>query len=92
MERTDAETAKAGEETVARITGVLAGFVTDEGVEIVRSTRLFDDLGLDSTNVLEMLVELEAEMDIEFDTDTLEFSHFETVDSLAAFVSGMMKA
>ncbi|WP_304452948.1 acyl carrier protein [Nocardiopsis sp. YSL2] len=92
MERTDTEAAQATEETVKRITGVLAGFVTDEGVEIVRSTRLFDDLGLDSTNVLEMLVELETEMDIEFDTDSLEFGHFETVESLAAFVTGMMKA
>ncbi|PDP86497.1 acyl carrier protein [Glycomyces fuscus] len=92
MEQTAAETVKVEEETVERITKVLEGFVSGEEVEITRSTRLFDDLGLDSTNILEMLVELESEMGIEFDTEELEFSYFETVESLAAFVSMMMKA
>ena len=92
MEQTAAETMKVEGENVERITRVLEGFVSGEEVKITRSTRLFDDLGLDSTNVLEMLIEIESETGIEFDTDELEFSHFETVESLAAFVSGLMKA
>ncbi|WP_330240995.1 acyl carrier protein [Streptomyces sp. NBC_00525] len=49
-------------------------------------TRLFDDLGLDSTSVLELLMAIEDELSLEFDTDTLEQHHFESVGSLAGYV------
>ncbi|WP_414930665.1 acyl carrier protein [Streptomyces sp. SHP 1-2] len=50
------------------------------------SPRLFDDLGLDSTSVLELLMRLEDELGIEFDTDSLEQHHFDTVGTLADYV------
>ncbi|WP_446750374.1 acyl carrier protein [Streptomyces sp. AC1-42T] len=50
------------------------------------SPRLFDDLGLDSTSVLELLMRLEDELGIEFDTDSLEQHHFENVGTLADYV------
>jgi acyl carrier protein len=84
------ENAPDGGELVKRVTEVLRRFVTDSSAEITPSTRLFDDLGLDSTNILELLVELESEIGVEFDTDDLEFEHFKTVDSLAGFVAELM--
>lgn len=92
METPSAETARThiDQGTVKRIIGVLGSIVTDDDVEITRSTRLFDDLGLDSTNIMEMLVELESEMGVEFDTESLDHGDFETVESLAGFVSRLL--
>lgn len=49
-------------------------------------TRLFDDLSLDSTAVLEVLMELEEQFGIVFDPDDLELEHLSTVRALAEFV------
>lgn len=57
-----------------------------EEVEIGEDTRLFADLGLDSTSVLELLMEVEDGLDLELDADSLEQHHFETVGTLSDFV------
>ncbi|MFF9089447.1 acyl carrier protein [Streptomyces sp. NPDC014991] len=49
--------------------------------------RLFDDLGLDSSSALELLIAIEEVLDVQFDADELEMTHFETVGSLADFVA-----
>ncbi|MEU3859151.1 acyl carrier protein [Streptomyces sp. NPDC028722] len=49
--------------------------------------RLFDDLGLDSSSALELLISVEEILDVQFDADELEMTHFETVGSLADFVA-----
>ncbi|HEY6312470.1 MAG TPA: acyl carrier protein [Streptosporangiaceae bacterium] len=49
-------------------------------------TRLFDDLGLDSSTALEVLLELEDKFEIKFDPETLEYHHFESVGSLTEYV------
>ncbi|MFJ7151882.1 acyl carrier protein [Streptomyces sp. NPDC100445] len=49
--------------------------------------RLFDDLGLDSSSALELLISIEEILDVQFDADELEMTHFETVGSLADFVA-----
>ena len=66
---------------------VLEAEVADLGPE----TRLAD-AGLDSTGVLELLMQLEEALGIEFDAENLEMSHFESVGSLARFVSAEMAA
>ncbi|MFH9575370.1 acyl carrier protein [Streptomyces sp. NPDC017230] len=53
---------------------------------ITGGTRFHQDLDFDSTNVLELLMRLEADFDIEFDPDTFGAGSFETVDSLSARV------
>ena len=68
------------------IAGALGAMLSRESSEIHERTRLFDDLGLDSTSVLELLMRLEDDLSVEFDTDTLEQRHFETVGSLADYV------
>ncbi|WNF28002.1 acyl carrier protein [Streptomyces sp. C11-1] len=48
--------------------------------------RLFDQVGLDSSGVFELLMGLEERLGIELDTDQLEMSHFESVRTLADFL------
>ncbi|MEU3898846.1 acyl carrier protein [Streptomyces sp. NPDC045251] len=49
--------------------------------------RLFDELGLDSSSALELLITIEEILDVQFDAEDLEMTHFETVGSLADFVA-----
>ncbi|MBZ3906732.1 acyl carrier protein [Streptomyces griseiscabiei] len=71
---------------VATITGSLAESMRVDAATIGENSRLFDELGLDSTTVLALLMTIEEEIGMEFDTDLLEQHHFETVGTLAAFV------
>lgn len=50
------------------------------------ATRLFDDLGLDSTTALELLMQIEDDLGVVFETADLEMHHFQTVGTLAEFV------
>lgn len=54
------------------------------------STSLFQELGLDSTGVLDLLMLLEEALGLEFDTDNLEMAHFSTVGTLADFLASEM--
>ena len=75
------------EHVVVRIGAALAEVLHREPGGIDQDTRLFDDLGLDSTTVLEVLMLLEDDLDAEFDTNTLEQRHFESVGSLADYIT-----
>lgn len=55
--------------------------------EANEGVRLFDELGLDSSSALELLITIEEILDVQFDADELEMTHFETVGSLADFVA-----
>jgi acyl carrier protein len=77
---------------VVKAIGAALGNVLDSELpEITEGTKLFE-LGLDSTGVLELLLQLEDQLGAEFDTDNLEMSHFETVGALAGFVTTEMDA
>jgi len=54
--------------------------------QLTEETRLFEDLALDSTSVIELLMGLEDTMDIEIDADELEPEVFQTVGSLTNYV------
>jgi acyl carrier protein len=75
------------ERIVSAITSVLAQVLDYELPDLTEQSRLFDELGLDSTGVFELLMQLEETLEVEFDTDNLEMAHFETVRSLADFVA-----
>jgi acyl carrier protein len=69
--------------TVLDVLGTVMGHdlpPTDE------NTQLLDELRLDSTRVLELLMELEDALAIEFDIDSLEQRDVETVGSLTDYV------
>jgi acyl carrier protein len=64
---------------------VLAGMVNQDPASLTDDTRLFTDLGMDSTNALELLMLLEDELGVRVDGDSLEHKHLETVGTLAAY-------
>jgi acyl carrier protein len=74
----------------ATIVAALGEVLKRDTSAVTGETRLFDELGLDSTSVLELLLELEGELGIEFDADTLEQGHFATVDTLTAYLQSEM--
>jgi acyl carrier protein len=74
------------EQVLGHVTTALAEITQQEADKIGPDTRLFDELGLDSTGMLELLMRIEESVGVEFDTDTLEQSHLETAGSLTAYV------
>jgi acyl carrier protein len=84
------ETLSAGPPTRERvIDGIrtaVSGVLATELPPIDERTRLFDDLSLDSTSVLELLMEIEDGLGVELDADTLEQHHFETVGTLTDYI------
>lgn len=54
--------------------------------ELSEDSRLFEDLGMDSTSVIELLINLETSIDLEIEPDSLEPEVFVTVGSLADYV------
>jgi len=52
------------------------------------ATLLRDGLGLRSTTMLELLLELEANLEIEIDVEEIDTGDMNTVGDLATFVAG----
>lgn len=70
--------------------GSALGAVLDSALpEITETTNLFE-LGVDSTSVLELLLQLEEDLGWEFDAENLQMGHVETVGALADFVSSTL--
>jgi acyl carrier protein len=69
------------------IVAALAEVLGQDLSGVTEQTRLFDDLSLDSTSVLGLLMALEDGLDMQVDPEQLEQRHLETVGSLAGFVA-----
>lgn len=54
--------------------------------DLTGKTRLFDDLHLDSTTMLEMLMSLEDSIGLVVEPEDLDVDDFETVDTFTDFV------
>lgn len=67
---------------VAAVTKALEETLGRELPDIDESTRLFDELAIDSTGVLGVFIALEDELDVEIDPDTVTEEHFATVGGL----------
>ncbi|MFD5156639.1 acyl carrier protein [Streptomyces hawaiiensis] len=52
--------------------------------------RLFEDLHLDSTSVMEMLMSLEDSMNVAVDPETLDMDDFMTVGTLTAYLQRLL--
>jgi acyl carrier protein len=74
-----------------KVVAVIAGMFEVSPDLLEWDKRLVDDLGLDSTSALELLMRIEDETGIEFDDDTLEQRHFETVGSLVGYTLDQLK-
>ena len=77
---------------VTIITTCLSEVLERELPELSEDTRLFDDLHLDSTSVLELLMALEDGVGIEIDPENLNMADFVTVGTLTDYVLGNLAA
>ncbi|UOE77550.1 acyl carrier protein [Parageobacillus thermoglucosidasius] len=60
--------------------------------ELQENTDLFNDLNLDSTSVIELLMALEDHFEtVEFDPENLKIEDFQTIGSLANFIQNQIK-
>jgi acyl carrier protein len=74
------------------VTAALRRVLDDDGTPIEPGTRILDELGLDSTTVLQLLVEIEDALDVEFDADSLGPEDFATVQALSDYAEGQLAA
>jgi acyl carrier protein len=73
-------------EIIAHLQISLSAVLNRDILELPENARLFDDLGLDSTSVIELLMALEDTINLEVDPDELEPEIFQTVGSLADYI------
>lgn len=71
---------------LAHLQIALSTVLNREVPEISPELRLFEDLALDSTSVIELLMSLEDTIDLEIDPDELGPEVFKTVGSLADYI------
>ncbi|MCU1283440.1 MAG: hypothetical protein JWM53_6986 [bacterium] len=53
------------------------------------TAHLIDQVGLDSIEMLQLMLEIEATLSIEIDFDRLEYSYLRSIHTLATFLDGM---
>ncbi|PKU22085.1 acyl carrier protein [Telmatospirillum siberiense] len=74
-------------ESIVKVVGAVIGKVVSRDIgDASENTALFDDINLDSTSILEVLLGLEDEFRIEIDPDDLDMDSFRTIGSLADYV------
>ncbi|GAB3976122.1 phosphopantetheine-binding protein [Actinoallomurus acanthiterrae] len=73
-------------EIVAGVVRSIAEVLQREVPDATEDTRLFDDLQLDSTSILELLMAVEDTMEIEIDPDGLEMDSFRTIGTLVDYL------
>lgn len=69
------------------IVAALSDVLRQDLTGVTEETRLFDDLSLDSTSVLGLLMALEDTLDMQVDPENLQQKHLETVGALAGFIA-----
>lgn len=78
-------------DTYARVVKALETTLGFPLGDVSADTSLFNTLGLDSTGVLDLLMNIEDELDVEIETDTLEVTNFATVGSLVSYIGLLRK-
>ncbi|MFD3326420.1 phosphopantetheine-binding protein [Streptomyces sp. NPDC058701] len=68
----------------------LAEVLEREVSELPEDTRLFDDLRLDSSSVLELLLLVEESTGAVVNPEDLDIDHLRTVRSFADYVAGLL--
>lgn len=77
-------------EIIEQIRAALGTALDREIPALEESTTLFEDLGVDSTGVLELLLNLEDALGLDIDPEALEPETFETVGTLADHVEAVL--
>jgi acyl carrier protein len=71
---------------ISAIESALTEVLEREVSGLTEDVRLFEDLHLDSTSILEMLMALEDAVDISVDPEDLDMDDFKSVGSLTEYV------
>ncbi|MEU9708063.1 acyl carrier protein [Streptomyces sp. NPDC047967] len=71
---------------VAQVETALSEVLEREVTGLTEEIRLFEDLHLDSTSVMEMLMELEDSMKIVIDPENLDMDDFRTIATLTGYL------
>lgn len=77
-------------EIIAVIGSSIAEVRKEEVTGITEDTRLLQDLHLDSTAILELLMSLEDALNIEIDAQSLSMEDFATVGTLANYLTTVL--
>ncbi len=79
--------------TSNRITYLICNDIAPElqESELSNDSSLFDDLKLNSINIVELLTQLEGEFSIELDDEDMGFEHFATVGTLSNFINEVIQ-
>ncbi|GAB7046497.1 acyl carrier protein [Catenuloplanes indicus] len=75
---------------LAAIQDALAEVLQRDDIQITEETRLFEDLHLDSTSVLTLLMALEDALGIEADPEALDMDDFRTVHTFANWIGASL--
>jgi acyl carrier protein len=81
----------APEKIADQIKASLEAVLNREVPELSAGTLLFDELALDSTSVLELLMNLEDTIGLEIDPAELDEEVFQTFGSLTAYVTAQFQ-
>ncbi|EJR73577.1 phosphopantetheine-binding protein [Bacillus cereus] len=68
------------------VTGIVAKQLELQKHEIKEDANIFEDLGLDSTGVIELLLALEEECEIEFDMEELDPANLESINAITEYI------
>ena len=82
------------EQLIETIKPVLQNVLKLDSVDhVTAETRLFEELNMDSTSALELLMALEDVIEgLVIDPETLEADHFKSVGNLAGYVQSRLAA
>ena len=75
---------------VERITDALSEVLKRDVSDATEDTRLIEDLQMDSTTVLELLMAVEDTLGFEVDPESLQMDDFKTVGTLADHISAAL--
>lgn len=77
---------------VAAIETALSEVLEREVSGLTEEIRLFEDMHLDSTSILELLMALEDIVGISVDPETLDMDDFKSVGTLASYLDAQQAA
>lgn len=78
-------------DVVAGIKKALTDVLRRELPDLNEDVRLFDDLNMDSTMALELLMTLEDTLSVEIDAENLSMDDFQTIGTLADYLLDVVK-
>ena len=75
-------------EIKVKILEILSNLFQNTGIDtdVLEFVDLIDDLGMDSVNFISLIVELEAEFDIQIPDDMLLLENFKCVDDIVSVI------